>query len=79
MLVLNIYGYFRSVIKESVLQSKQMGRRENKSINTEGRCQFDLLLVSCVWFTIVDLLCRFCTSLLDAMNKNHSVLVWVSI
>ncbi|ROT70834.1 DNA polymerase delta catalytic subunit isoform X2 [Penaeus vannamei] len=35
----------RSVIKESVLQSKQMGRRENKSINTEGRCQFDLLLV----------------------------------
>lgn len=35
----------RSVIKDSVLQSRQMGRRENKSINTEGRCQFDLLMV----------------------------------
>ncbi|KAK7075072.1 DNA polymerase delta catalytic subunit [Halocaridina rubra] len=35
----------RSVIKDSVLQSKQMGRRENKTINTEGRCQFDLLMV----------------------------------
>lgn len=35
----------RSAIKEAVLQSKQMGRRENKSINIEGRCQFDLLLV----------------------------------
>ncbi|XP_064100186.1 DNA polymerase delta catalytic subunit-like [Macrobrachium nipponense] len=35
----------RSVIKDSVLQSKQMGRRENKSINTEGRCQIDLLMV----------------------------------
>jgi DNA polymerase delta subunit 1 len=34
-----------SVIKESVLQSKQMGRRENKSINIEGRVQFDLLLI----------------------------------
>lgn len=28
-----------------MLQSKQMGRRENKSINTEGRVLFDLLLV----------------------------------
>jgi DNA polymerase delta subunit 1 len=28
-----------------VLQSKQMGRRENKSINIEGRVIFDLLLV----------------------------------
>ncbi|KAG7170869.1 DNA polymerase delta-like [Homarus americanus] len=35
----------RSEIKDSVLQSKQMGRRENKSINIDGRCQFDLLLV----------------------------------
>ncbi|XP_066943072.1 DNA polymerase delta catalytic subunit [Macrobrachium rosenbergii] len=35
----------RSVIKDAVLQSKQMGRRENKSINTEGRCQIDLLMV----------------------------------
>lgn len=35
----------RSVIKEAVLQSKQMGRRENKSINIDGRCQFDLLMV----------------------------------
>ncbi|KAM3963556.1 LOW QUALITY PROTEIN: DNA polymerase delta 1, catalytic subunit [Aphomia sociella] len=34
----------RSVIKDVVLQSKQMGRRENKSINFEGRVPFDLLL-----------------------------------
>ena len=34
-----------SVIKETVLQSKQMGRRENKSINIDGRVQFDLLLI----------------------------------
>merc|ERR1719244_634795 len=34
-----------SVIKETVLQSKQMGKRENKSINIEGRVQFDLLLI----------------------------------
>ena len=40
-----LLGLNRSVIKEAVLQSKQMGRRENKSINIEGRCQFDLLLV----------------------------------
>ncbi|CAF4774299.1 unnamed protein product [Pieris macdunnoughi] len=35
----------RSVIKDSVLQSRQMGRRENKSINFEGRVPFDLLQV----------------------------------
>ena len=34
-----------SVIKETVLQSKQMGKRENKSINIEGRVVFDLLLI----------------------------------
>ncbi|XP_076179052.1 DNA polymerase delta 1, catalytic subunit isoform X1 [Ptiloglossa arizonensis] len=35
----------KSVIKVHVLQSKQMGRRENKSVNFEGRVPFDLLLV----------------------------------
>jgi DNA polymerase delta subunit 1 len=35
----------QSQIKESVLQSKQMGRRENKTINIEGRVAFDLLLI----------------------------------
>merc|ERR1719244_866047 len=34
-----------SVVKETVLQSKQMGRRENKSTNIEGRVTFDLLLI----------------------------------
>jgi len=34
-----------SEIKDSVLQSKQMGRRENKAINIDGRVQFDLLLI----------------------------------
>ena len=36
----------KSVIKNTVLQSKQMGRRENKSVNFEGRVPFDLLLVT---------------------------------
>ncbi|XP_075696282.1 DNA polymerase delta catalytic subunit isoform X2 [Rhinoderma darwinii] len=35
----------RSVIRDSSFQSKQMGRRENKVINIEGRVQFDLLQV----------------------------------
>lgn len=35
----------RSVIKETVIQSKQMGRRENKYVNFEGRVPFDLLFV----------------------------------
>ena len=34
-----------SVIRESTLQSKQMGKRENKIINIEGRVQFDLFQV----------------------------------
>merc|ERR1719394_234531 len=33
------------MIKETVLQSKQMGKRENKNINIEGRVTFDLLLI----------------------------------
>ncbi|XP_026684257.1 DNA polymerase delta catalytic subunit-like [Diaphorina citri] len=35
----------RSVIKDSFIQSKQMGKRENKTINFEGRVCFDLLFV----------------------------------
>ncbi|XP_014678867.1 PREDICTED: DNA polymerase delta catalytic subunit-like [Priapulus caudatus] len=31
-----------TTIRESTLQSKQMGRRENKILNIEGRVQFDL-------------------------------------
>ncbi|KAL5007030.1 hypothetical protein ScPMuIL_015836 [Solemya velum] len=34
-----------SVIKDSVFQSKQMGKRENKVINMEGRVQLDLLQI----------------------------------
>ena len=37
--------FYRSVVKDSVLQSKQLGRRENKNTNIEGRVTFDLLLV----------------------------------
>jgi len=38
-----------SIIREREVASKQMGRRENKIINVEGRVQFDLLqvLLSC--------------------------------
>lgn len=35
----------QSIVKETILQSKQMGKRENKVINIEGRVQFDLLLI----------------------------------
>lgn len=35
----------RSVIKNTVIQSKQMGRRENKYVNFEGRVPFDLLFI----------------------------------
>lgn len=36
----------KSVLRDLNFQSKQMGRRENKTINMEGRVQFDLLQVS---------------------------------
>ena len=39
----------RSTLRETVLQSKQMGKRENKVINIEGRVQFDLLQVRCMF------------------------------
>lgn len=35
----------RTKVRKAILQSKQMGKRENKIINIEGRVQFDLLLV----------------------------------
>ncbi|TTL57246.1 DNA polymerase delta catalytic subunit [Bagarius yarrelli] len=34
-----------ATLKDSSFQSKQMGRRENKTVNMEGRVQFDLLQV----------------------------------
>ena len=36
----------KSVMKTSTLQSRQMGKRENKVINIDGRVQFDLLQVN---------------------------------
>ncbi|XP_021342594.1 DNA polymerase delta catalytic subunit-like [Mizuhopecten yessoensis] len=35
----------KSVIKESTFQSKQMGKRENKVVNIEGRTQLDLFQI----------------------------------
>ncbi|VDN97005.1 unnamed protein product [Rodentolepis nana] len=35
----------KSLVKESMIQSKQMGRRENKYVSIDGRIQFDLLQV----------------------------------
>ena len=35
----------RSTVRVATLQSKQMGKRENKIVNIEGRVQFDLLQV----------------------------------
>jgi len=36
----------QSLVRTQTLQSKQLGKRENKSINIDGRVQFDLLLVN---------------------------------
>lgn len=35
----------RTVMKDAILQSRQMGKRENKIISIEGRVQFDLLQI----------------------------------
>ena len=35
----------RSAVKDVMSQSKQMGRRENKSTNIEGRVQYDMMQV----------------------------------
>ena len=42
-----------SVLKDSTFQSKQMGKRENKVLNIEGRVQFDLLQVCLVFVSFV--------------------------
>ncbi|XP_061892445.1 DNA polymerase delta catalytic subunit [Entelurus aequoreus] len=50
-LKVNLFPYLgrvrgiKSVLRDLNFQSKQMGRRENKVINMEGRVQFDLLQV----------------------------------
>uniref|UniRef100_A0A3Q3K726 DNA polymerase n=1 Tax=Monopterus albus TaxID=43700 RepID=A0A3Q3K726_MONAL len=50
-LKVNLFPYLgrvrgiKSVLRDLNFQSKQMGRRENKAINMEGRVQFDLLQV----------------------------------
>ena len=49
---MNLFPYLgrvqgiKSVLRDSNFQSKQMGRRENKVMNMEGRVQFDVLQVS---------------------------------
>ncbi len=40
----------KSVIRDSMLQSKQMGGRENKIVTIDGRIQFDLLQLICFIF-----------------------------
>jgi hypothetical protein len=42
----------QSKVKEAMFQSRQMGKRENKVINIEGRVQFDLLQVSTATFIV---------------------------
>lgn len=36
----------RSTVREAMMQSRQMGKRENKIINISGRVTFDLLQVN---------------------------------
>lgn len=50
----------KSVLRDLNFQSKQMGRRENKTINMEGRVQFDLLQVS-----------SSCTDAVHPLWKDH--------
>jgi len=49
----------QSIVRNQTLQSKQLGKRENKSINIDGRVQFDLLLVSNCR-TAIQQLCMVC-------------------
>ena len=57
-LQVNLFPYLgriqgiKSVLRDSNFQSKQMGRRENKIMNMEGRVQFDLLQVSADTFPV---------------------------
>ena len=45
----------KTTARTTVLQSKQLGRRENKQINLEGRILFDLLLVNSLFvFTLLE-------------------------
>jgi DNA polymerase delta subunit 1 len=41
----------KTTARTTVLQSKQLGRRENKQINLEGRILFDLLLVNIFFYS----------------------------
>lgn len=56
----------KSVIKDTVLQSKQMGRRENKHVNIEGRVPFDLLLVKSLRSL------RLIVNYIDDIDSNYS-------
>jgi len=51
----------QTIVRNTTLQSKQLGKRENKSINIEGRVQFDLLLVN-NHGTAIQLLCWISTA-----------------
>ena len=42
----------KSVVRESMMQSKQMGRRENKYVTIDGRIQFDLLQVCLTFYSL---------------------------
>ena len=48
----------RSVIRDSSFQSRQMGRRDNKIVNIEGRVTFDLLQVSSTFGILVFVFCE---------------------
>ena len=71
--------YCRSEIKTTMLQSKQMGKRENKSVNIEGRTQFDLILVSCSSSiecrTQFDLILVSCSSSIEGRTQFDLILV----
>jgi len=65
----------QSIVRSQTLQSKQLGKRENKSINIDGRVQFDLLLVS-NGSTTIQLLFMISVTVVLCEHKLASLLVF---
>jgi len=58
----------QSIVRSTTLQSKQLGKRENKTINIDGRVQFDLLLVSDRSYSVPELLCLSVVCVVDMLS-----------
>jgi len=70
----------QSIVRTQTLQSKQLGKRENKSINIDGRVQFDLLLVNlrgCGTYSSYTLLSWYSHTVVTAILTFIFQLCWI--